>query len=366
MLKIKNENFVKNLSKVGFGTGRNFGDLSQASKKSRMHLIHQVIETGVNWIDTASAYCDGNAERLIGEAFAEKKNNVSIFTKFSAKDASPQQLRTSIDKSLKRLKREHIEIYQFHWPNTQVPLERTCECLLSIIEQGKISAVGISNFSETQTRLVNEFLGEHLISSQTELNLFNWRAQLEEQQNPSRKNFITLGYSPFLGLRFLNDDDIRVCQLKALAEKHQCSMHSIVMKFLLRETNQFSITGSQNIDHIKSNLESCCVPLSSDEITSIEELFPGSMIEIEIDKIKLNSTREYPVYETLHDATVNNLDHYPGPATLASDLKNGTAFKPVLLRRRGSEFILIGGMVRFWAWKIANSARITIPSIVYG
>ena len=99
MLKIKNKNFVKNLSKVGFGTGRNFGDLSQASKRSRVNLIHQVIETGINWIDTASAYCDGNAERLIGEALAEKKNNVSVFAKFSAKDASPQRLKTSIDKA---------------------------------------------------------------------------------------------------------------------------------------------------------------------------------------------------------------------------------------------------------------------------
>ena len=351
MLKIKNKNFVKNLSKVGFGTGRNFGDLSQASKRSRANLIHQVIETGINWIDTASAYCDGNAERLIGEALAEKKNNVSVFTKFSAKDASPQRLKTSIDKSLKRLKREHIEICQFYWPNTQVPLERTCECLLSMIEQGKISAVGISNFSEAQARLVRKFLGEHLISSQTELNLFNWRAQIGERKYASWKNFMTLGYSPFLGLAFLRDDDIRMCQLRAMAKKHRCSTHSIVMKFLIRETNQFSITGSQNIDHIKSNLESCLTPLSSVDMAAIEELFPGSVIEIGIEKIKLNSTREYPVYNTLQDATANNLDHYPSPATLASDLKNGTAFKPVLLKRCGSEFVLIGGMVRFWPGK---------------
>ena len=99
-----------------------------------------------------------------------------------------------------------------------------------------------------------------------------------------------------------------MCQLRAMAKKHRCSTHSIVMKFLIRETNQFSITGSQNIDHIKSNLESCLTPLSSVDMAAIEELFPGSVIEIGIEKIKLNSTREYPVYNTLQDATANNLD----------------------------------------------------------
>ena len=353
------------LSKVGLGTGRGFGDISVSGEKARIYFVHEVFDQGINWVDTASNYCDGSAETIIGKA-AYRRDDIKIFTKFSTQDASPERLTISIDKSLRRLKRDKIDLIQFHWPNTHISLQETCSHLMKMIEQGKIDAVGVGNFSLEEIQIAKDILGPTLVSHQHECNLFNRLSLCETDNFMVRNHMLHIEYSPFLGLPFLTELDPRKLYLYELAEKYQTKIQTIVLGFLLHGDNRLVITGSLNAEHVISNLMCQDIQLSDKEVSNLNETFPGEVEQISINKIELKCSKNYTLYETQQEAEKNTLDYFPSPLELASEYRNGKTQKPILLKRHGSKFLLIGGMVRFWAWYIATEGRGKVSAIIYG
>jgi aryl-alcohol dehydrogenase-like predicted oxidoreductase len=147
------------LSEIGMGTwaigggdwGMGWGNQTEEDSKD---AIIEALEEGINWIDTAHAYGFGVAEQIIGEVLSEWKEDVIIATKCGVlaeegnkpvRFISPTSIRKEIEGSLKRLKREVIDLYQIHWP---VPLENlhdSWETLLDLKTQGKIRSIGVCN-----------------------------------------------------------------------------------------------------------------------------------------------------------------------------------------------------------------------------
>lgn len=143
------------VSVVGLGTN-NFG--RKLDEKKSVSVVENALEAGVNFIDTANIYGGGLSEEYLGKALQGKRENVLITTKFGVKisdapnmsGASRVHLIGELEKSLKRLKTDYIDLYLIHFPDPKTPIQETLLALDDAVRQGKIRYIGCSNFTAWQ------------------------------------------------------------------------------------------------------------------------------------------------------------------------------------------------------------------------
>ncbi|MFT7538712.1 MAG: methylglyoxal reductase [Lysobacterales bacterium] len=133
---------------------------SGADDEECMRAISSAIDLGINCIDTAPVYSWGDSERIVGKALKGKRDKVVIATKCGLRkgrgdepidhDLSPSQILNEIEGSLRRLKTDYIDLYQCHSPDEKVACEDVMATLLKLKDQGKIRAIGVSNYSAKQ------------------------------------------------------------------------------------------------------------------------------------------------------------------------------------------------------------------------
>jgi aryl-alcohol dehydrogenase-like predicted oxidoreductase len=164
--------------------------------------IRGAFEHGINIVDTAPVYGFGRSEEIVGKAIAEAglRADVLIATKAGlqwdggrvSRNASRARILREVEDSLRRLRTDYIDVYQVHWPDPLVTIEETAEAMLTLLEQGKIRAIGVSNFSVLQMERFRRVAPLHVL--QPPYNLFE--RDIETDLLPyCRKNRIaTLGY----------------------------------------------------------------------------------------------------------------------------------------------------------------------------
>ncbi|HXA37944.1 MAG TPA: aldo/keto reductase [Phenylobacterium sp.] len=164
--------------------------------------IRAAVEHGVNVIDTAPAYGFGRSEEVVGKAIAEGKlrSRVLIATKVGLewkdgsvfRNASRARILQEVEDSLRRLRTDYIDIYQVHWPDPQVEMEETAEAMRALFEQGKIRAIGVSNFSVAQMERFRSVAPLHVL--QSPYNLFEREIDAEVLPYCRENRIATLGY----------------------------------------------------------------------------------------------------------------------------------------------------------------------------
>ncbi|MEW6060171.1 MAG: aldo/keto reductase [Actinomycetota bacterium] len=142
------------LSVVGFGAweagmGREWG--VAPPEDQIVQAIRTVLDTGINWIDTAEVYGDGRSEELVGRAIAGRRDEVLIATKVAPEPDGtgfrPDQIGKACRKSLQRLQTDRIDVYQLHWPDEAgVPVEDTWGAMAALVDEGLVRFAGVSNF----------------------------------------------------------------------------------------------------------------------------------------------------------------------------------------------------------------------------
>src|SRR6202043_3843339 len=191
------------VSRVAIGTwaigGWMWGGTDEAES---IATIRAGVEHGINVIDTAPVYGFGRSEEIVGKAIAEGnlRPRVLIATKTGLeweggrvfRNASRARIMQEVEDSLRRLQTDHIDIYQVHWPDPLVTIEETAEAMHTLFEQGKIGAIGVSNFSVLQMERFRQVAPLHVL--QPPYNLFE--RDIEADLLPyCRKNKIaTFGY----------------------------------------------------------------------------------------------------------------------------------------------------------------------------
>src|SRR5215471_11832594 len=143
------------VSTVGYGCweiGGGYGDIEEAEF---VRAIGRALDVGINCFDTAEGYGMGASERALGQAIGSRRDEAVIVTKFgmayrdkpNMRDSSRERVIASIDKSLKNLGTDYVDVYLVHWPDRLTPFEETMSALDDIVREGKVRFVGLSNFT---------------------------------------------------------------------------------------------------------------------------------------------------------------------------------------------------------------------------
>ncbi|WP_022850338.1 aldo/keto reductase [Limisalsivibrio acetivorans] len=192
------------VSKVCLGTWAIGGWMWGGSdEKESVESIRKAINNGINFIDTAPVYGFGESERVVGIAVKDHvdRSKVVLATKTALewtddgvfRNSTPERIRKEVEDSLRRLQTDYIDLYQIHWPDPLVPFEETAETLDKLMQEGKIRAAGVSNYSPEQMEAFTK--GVPITSVQPPYNLFE--RGIEDDVLPYAKNhgITVLAYS---------------------------------------------------------------------------------------------------------------------------------------------------------------------------
>ena len=142
------------ISAIGFGCWEIGGTYGRIDETRFRQAVPRAIESGINCFDTAEAYGMGVSEEAVARALGSRRSDVCLVTKFGVgydempnrRDSSRARVMASIEKSLQRLKTDHVDVYLVHWPDPSTPLDETMRALDDIVRQGKARYIGVSNF----------------------------------------------------------------------------------------------------------------------------------------------------------------------------------------------------------------------------
>jgi aryl-alcohol dehydrogenase-like predicted oxidoreductase len=192
-----------NVSRVALGTWAMGGWMwGGTDHRASVATIRAALDQGINLIDTAPAYGFGVAEETIGTALAAAglRSQAVIATKVGLewrdgkvyRNATRERIMQEIDQSLRRLQTDYIDIYQVHWPDPLVPIEETADAMRTLYEQGKIRAIGLSNFSIPQIERFRRVSPLHVL--QSPYNLFERAIEGDILPYCRTNDIVTFGY----------------------------------------------------------------------------------------------------------------------------------------------------------------------------
>jgi len=292
------------VSKVGLGTwqiGSSYwGWEREFNRDSAIGVIKTALDCGINFIDTAEAYGGGLSETIIGEAIEDVREDVIIATKVSPNHLSYRGVKKSLKQSLKRLKTKYVDLYQVHWPNPLIPIRETMRAMEELVDEGKVRAIGVSNFSLGRLRKAREVLKKHdIVSNQIEYNLLRRNPEKELIPCCQKEGLTVIAYSPlaqglltgkygpgkmpngffrraFIYVRYGRIGEITnlVEVLKEISSRKGASISQIALSWVLRHSNVVAIPGAKREEHVKQNAESAELELSNKELETLEKFLP--------------------------------------------------------------------------------------------
>jgi aryl-alcohol dehydrogenase-like predicted oxidoreductase len=195
---------IKNkASRICLGTWAIGGSMwGGTDEKESIQTIHKALDLGINMIDTAPVYGFGKSEEIVGKALKQygHREEIILATKVGLdwkegkvfRNSSRQRIKHEIEDSLRRLETDYIDLYQIHWPDESISFKETAETLLTLMNTGKIRAIGVSNFSPKQMLEFQKYAPIH--SSQPPYNLFERAIEAEVLPFTEKEGIVTLAY----------------------------------------------------------------------------------------------------------------------------------------------------------------------------
>jgi aryl-alcohol dehydrogenase-like predicted oxidoreductase len=285
---------------------------SAQDETKAVELVRRALDLGINFLDTANIY--GDSEIKVGKALQGRRDDVVLATKFGivtdspaqsrGVDGSPENARRACDLSLKRLGRDHIDLYYLHRVDPQVPIEETVGAMAELVRAGKVRFLGLSEASADRVRRAHRI---HPITAvQTEYSLFS--REPEENLLPVLRelDIALVAYSPlgrgFLGGRFRSVDDLApgdwrrnnprfqdasfsanlalADRLEELAREKGYTAAQIALAWLLRRHRDvIPIPGTSSVTRLEENARAVDVQLDEDEFKKIEDAFPHGAVQ---------------------------------------------------------------------------------------
>jgi diketogulonate reductase-like aldo/keto reductase len=243
------------------------GDPQQA-----VAALRRGIDLGMTHIDTAEMY--GDAELVIAEAIAGRREDIFLVSKVLPSNASRRGTITACERSLKRLNTDRLDCYLLHWRGSY-PLSETVAAFEQLVAAGKIRSWGVSNFDADDLDEMLAVAGEGKIACNQVLYHLKERA-IEHAVVPWCKQHAVavVAYSPFGHDDFPQPNSKGGQVLHRIAQAHEASPRQIALAFLTRDPELFAIPKSSSPAHAADNAAAGELVLNSDELAALDKAFP--------------------------------------------------------------------------------------------
>ena len=229
------------------------------------------IELGAFFIDTAEVY---GTEAVVGKAVRKIREKVIISTKVFPDHFRRNDLINAAEGSMKRLGVQHIDLYQLHWPSLQVPIEETMGALETLVDQGKVRFIGVSNFSPQQMLKAQAALTRtRIVSNQAQYSLI--KRDIERDVLPyCQEHGITLiAYRPIgQGLNHILQKD-RLGAIKGIARSTGKSAAQIALNWCISKDRVMAIPKANSLAHVEEDCLASGWQLSQDHLTMLDQSF---------------------------------------------------------------------------------------------
>jgi diketogulonate reductase-like aldo/keto reductase len=258
----------QNVSVIGQGTWY----IDRGDRKAAIAALRRGVELGMTHIDTAEMY--GDAELVIAEAIAGRRDSVFLVSKVLPSNASRKGTIVACERSLKRLKTDRLDCYLLHWRGSY-PLADTVAAFEELVRAGKIRSWGVSNFDADDLDEILEVAGKGRIACNQVLYHLKERA-IEHAVLPwcERHGVAVVAYSPFGHNDFPSPRTRAGEVLQKIASAHRATPRQVALGFLTRENQVFAIPKAGSAEHATENAAGGDLGLSDDEIAALDVAFP--------------------------------------------------------------------------------------------
>lgn len=266
-----------------------------------IHAMQAALDAGITTFDTAEIYGDGYSEILVGQALADRRDQVVLATKVFPTHLKAHHVIDACHQSLRRLQTDVIDLYQIHWPSGSfgsdiVPIGETMAALNQLKEQGKIRAIGVSNFSRAQLEEAAQY--GRIDSLQPPYSLF-WRG-VEADQLPYciDHNLTVMAYSSlaqglltgkFGAAHQFPEADIRsknklfrpplyntalaaIEELRPIAQRYHTTIGNLALAWLIAQPQTTAIVGVRNALQAQDNAKAVTLRLSAQDLQDIDDI----------------------------------------------------------------------------------------------
>ncbi|MEK9659374.1 MAG: aldo/keto reductase [Chloroflexota bacterium] len=277
----------------GWGWGRDFGPADANA------IVARALALGVNLFDTAEVYAAGESERVLGAALRAAPasgHEPFIATKVWPTRVLARQVRAAAARSLARLGVERVGLYQVHWPNPLAPIGPVMAGMRTLLDEGRIGAVGVSNFSLARLKRAEAALGSPVISNQVSYSLLHRDPERELVSFAQTVGRTVIAYSPLAqGLlsgrygpdgarpggyrranRLFATGNLRRASpvldaLVQVAAAHGATPAQVALAWVLRQPGVIVISGAKSVRHMEENAAAADITLRADEVAGLEE-----------------------------------------------------------------------------------------------
>lgn len=274
-----------NVYRLGFGAMRITGSGiwgPPTNHDEAVAVLRRAPELGINLIDTADAYGPEVSENLIAEALYPYADGLVIATKGGltrsgpnqwSPDGRPEHLREALEGSLKRLRLDRIDVYQFHRPDPKTPFEESVGTLAQLQKEGKIRHVGLSNVTIDQLERARKITP--IVTVQNHYNLANRASQgMDEAESERMIDFCAqqgIGFIPWAPLtsgKLAQPGGV----LDAIAKRHHAAPSQVALAWLLqRSSSMLPIPGTASVAHLEENTQAATLRLSPEDFAEIDQ-----------------------------------------------------------------------------------------------
>ena len=256
------------VSVVGQGTWY----IDRGDRKSAVAALRRGIDLGMTHIDTAEMY--GDAELVIAEAIAGRRDETYLVSKVLPSNASRRGTITACERSLSRLKTDRLDCYLLHWRGSY-SLTETVAAFEQLVSAGKIRSWGVSNFDADDLDELLKVASPGKIACNQVLYHLRERA-IEHAVIPwcAKHGVAVVAYSPFGHDDFPKSDSKGGAALQSIAKRHGASARQVALAFLTREPSLFAIPKASTVEHAEENAAAGDLALSEADITELDRAFP--------------------------------------------------------------------------------------------
>jgi aryl-alcohol dehydrogenase-like predicted oxidoreductase len=283
---------VGKVSRIGLGTwqfgSREWGYGDSYASGPAHDIVHRARALGVTFFDTAEVYGLGKSERILSDALGDERDQVAVASKIFPVAPFPAIVKQRERASARRLRLEHIPLYQIHQPNPVVPDSVIMPGMRELLDSGAIGAAGVSNYSLSRWKQADAALGRPVISNQVHFSLAHPRALDNLVPFAEEENRVVIAYSPLAqgllggkygvdnrpgGVRAINrlfgTENLRRIEpllqtLRDVAKDVGAKPAQVALAWLVSLPNVVAIPGASSVEQLEFNVAAADIELSAD------------------------------------------------------------------------------------------------------